>query len=362
MRKKARTLDDMMKMYDKRIKYFGEKGDVLARKANSWLKYNITSRNNPVEGEKLTDVFKKAYEWLNTSVSDLGNKSEPSTLLLFMRSSVALFKGGELPKETVVKNYDLTTRILNQVIKENKDAEAVRNAKIVQPYIEEVFGESGAADCEALVNIYTPQFEENKNNAEFIKTMLQKLRRAKCDNNELLEKASVRLYELEPSAEAAFNMAHSYLSKNDIANAKKFYKQAIDQETNTELLATYYYEYGLVLYSNDKNYQEAREMARKAISNDPTLCKAYILIGDIYVAASSTFSSDPFEKASVFWLAVDYYNKAKTYEDCSMDAAKKAADYKKYYPKSEDAFMNGIHEGDTYKVEGWINETTKARF
>ena len=30
-----------MKLYDKRIKYFGDKGYVLGRKANHWLKYKL---------------------------------------------------------------------------------------------------------------------------------------------------------------------------------------------------------------------------------------------------------------------------------------------------------------------------------
>ena len=86
------------------------------------------------------------------------------------------------------------------------------------------------------------------------------------------------------------------------------------------------------------------------------------MLGDIYVAASNTFSSDNFKKAAVFWLAVDYYDKARKYEECAVDAARKSSDYKKYFPILEDAFMIEVHEGDSYKVEGWINETTKARF
>jgi tetratricopeptide (TPR) repeat protein len=359
---KDKLLDELMKMYDKRIKYFKESGYVLGRKATSLLEYKITSRNNPVEGQELTDVLKKAYEWLNTSISEQGVNAELPTLVLFMNTTISLYRLGELPKETVVKNYDSTNKVLDNIISENKDPERVKSAKeVVKPYIEEKFGESGAADCEAMVNIYTPQFEQNSEDAEFIKTMLKKLRRV-CDDNELLEKATVKLYQLDPSAEAAFNMAHSYFVKDDIANAKKYYLQAIEQETDKTLLATYYYEYAAVLYGKDRNFQEAREMVKKAISADPTFCKAYMLLGDIYVAASSTFSNDNFEKGTVYWVAVDYYNKARTYDDCSVDAAKKASEYRKGFPNKEEGFMREIQEGKPYKVEGWINETTTARF
>ncbi len=231
-------LNDMMKMYDRRIKYFGEEGNVLARKANAYLKYKIGStRANPLEGQQLTDVLKTAYDWLDKSVEEQGLESETPTLLLLMRTTVALFKSDELPKETVVKNYDRCTNILNQIISENKDPDRVKNAKIIQPFIEDLFGDSGAADCEALVNILTPQYEENKDNAEFIKSMLRRLIKAKCDNSALLEEATIRLYNLEPSAEAAFNLAHNYYFKDDIENAKKYYQQAIDQEKDPKLRA-----------------------------------------------------------------------------------------------------------------------------
>ena len=37
-------------------------------------------------------------------------------------------------------------------------------------------------------------------------------------------------------------------------------------------------------------------------------------------------------------------------------------EYSKLFPTSEDAFFYNVFEGDTYEVECWINETTKARF
>jgi len=157
-------------------------------------------------------------------------------------------------------------------------------------------------------------------------------------------------------------MAHEYLRKNDIENAKKYYQQAISQETDPKLLASYYYERGYLLFRVESNYQEAREMARKAISLDPDLCDAYMLIGDIYGQASRKFEGTNLEKSAIFWVAVDYFNKARRGDDCADDAAAKASDYKKYFPNKEDAFMEGLQSGQTYKVGGWINETTTVRF
>ncbi len=280
-----------------------------------------------------------------------------------MQTTRSLFKLGELPKETVVQNYDKINNLVKEVISKTTDEAVKSDAKDkIQPYIENLFGTSGAADCEALVNIFTPQFEEKNNDVDFIKDMLRRLRKAKCNESDLVERATIRLYELEPSAEAAFNMARSYLKKEDIDKAREYYQQAISQETDPELLASYYYERGYLRYARLKDYQGARDDARKALSNDPSLCDANMLIGDIYAAASSSFSGSELEKKAVFWLAVDYYNKARSGEDCATDAAKKASDYKKYFPNKEEAFMEGLQAGQTYKVGGWINETTTVKF
>ena len=356
-------LEEYLKLADQRIKYYSGKGFVLGRKGTGWLKYKLNeNREKQIEGEELKQVMQKGYEWLNESVNEEKAKAELPVLLLLMQTTRSLFKLGALPKETVVLNYEKTNKYLTEIIAKDTDKDRVKNAKEIQPYIENLFSTSGAADCEALLSIFAPQFEENINDAEFIKSMLRRLRRAKCDNNPLVEQATIRLYELEPSAEAAFNMAHEYLRKDDIVNAKKYYDQAISQETDKKLLASYYYERALLLYIKESKYQEARDMARKAVSLDPDFCDANMLIGDIYATSSRTFNGTNLEKSAIFWVAVDYYNKARRVDDCAADAANKASDYKKYFPNKEDAFMEGLQNGATYKVGGWINETTTVRF
>jgi tetratricopeptide (TPR) repeat protein len=358
---KSKYIDDLMKLYDKRIRHFGEKGYVLGRKAAAWLKYKLDNDRELDNGD-LKETMKKGYDWLNESVAERGNESELPVLVLLMQTTRSLFKLGELPKETVVKNYDKCNSILNSIREKTTDEETIKNVNDVQAYIEDIFGTSGAADCEALISIFTPQYQENINDVDFIKNMLRRLGGAKCEESPLFSEATERLYELEPSAEAAFNMARRFLKRDDAERAKNYYQQAMEQETDKELLAKYYYEYGLFIYAKENALQEARSYARRALDIKSDFCEALILIGDIYVAASRGFGQDDFEKSSVFWLAVDYYERARSNPDCAVDASKKASDYRRYFPNKEEAFFRGMQEGQTYKVGGWINENTKVRF
>lgn len=355
-------LDEVLKLADQRIKYFGGEGYVLGRKGIIWLEYNRAEiRKTPWEGDDLIKVTKIGHEYLDKSVNLQKVETELPVFLMLMQTTRGLFKLNALPKETVVLNYDKCNSYLNEIISKTTDKEKVANAKEIQNYIESLFSTSGAADCEALINIFTPQFETKSSDVEYIKSMLRKLRQAKCDESALVEKATIRLYELEPSAEAAFNMARGYVKKDDLPMAMKYYEQAISQEKDTKLLANYYYERGLLLFIKQNAYQEAREMARKAIALDPDLCDAYMLIADIYVASSRSFDGTNLEKQAIFWLATDYYNKARRGDDCSADAATKISDYRKYFPNKEDLFMEGLQAGQSYKVQGWINESTTVK-
>ena len=357
---KEKQIKKCMEVYDKRIKHFGQKGYVLGRKGTAWLDFYRKKDDLSIEERK--EVMKKGYEWLNESAKERGIDSETPVIVLLMQTSSALFNLGELPKETVVKNYEFCNDLMNQMIA-GDDKEKAEKAKEHLPYIEDIFSRSGAADCEALINIYTPQYEQNKDDVEFLKTMLTKLRKAKCEDFELVNVATERLYELEPSAEAAFNMARYFLKREDYTKAKEYYKQAMDQETDNELLATYYYEYGRFVFITENALQEGRNYAKKALGLKSDYCEALILVGDIYVAASRSFSDDAFETSTVFWVAVDYFNRAaRVSEDCIADASQKAATYKAYFPDKEEGFFNGLTEGQSYKVEGWINEATRVRY
>ena len=355
-------LAQFMKEFDQRIKYFGGEGYVLGRKGIAWIEYNRAEiRKTPWEGDDLIRVTKIGHEYLDKSVNLQKAETELPVFLMLMQTTRALFKLNALPKETVITNYEKCSNYLNEIINKSTDKEKTADAKEIQNYIESLFSTSGAADCEALVNIFTPQFAAKGSDIEFIKSMLRKLRQAKCDESELVEKATIRLYELEPSAEAAFNMARGYVKKDDLEMAKKYYEQAISQEKDPKLLATYYYERGLLLYIKQSAYQEARDMAKKAIALDPDLCDAYMLIANIYASASSSFNGSNLEKQAIFWLVTDYYNKARKGDDCAAEAATKASEYKKYFPNKEDLFMEGLQAGQSYKVQGWINETTTVK-
>jgi tetratricopeptide (TPR) repeat protein len=355
---KQRLLDSLMRLYDHRIRFFNKKGYVVGRKGTTWLKYNLPPSED-ITNEQLAAVYKKGYDWLLESCKEQGKETEVPVVVLLMQTSKSLLSLNQLPKVDVVKNYDLTSGILNEKGKDKPDLEGLADAKSA---VEMIFGTSGAADCESLIRIYTPQFAEKSGDLDFLKNMLRRLTRANCDDSPLFFEASEKMYQLDPSAEAAFNMARMFVKQNDVVKAKNYYKQAMEQETDQKLLENYYYEYAYLIFVKESNYQESRNYARKVLTINPNNCKALMLIGDIYVSSSRSFGKDDFERSTVFWVAVDYFTRAKAGEDCLVEATQKANSYRGYFPNKETAFFQSIKEGDSYTVGGWINEKTRARF
>jgi hypothetical protein len=87
-------IDTLMMIYDQRMKYFDQKGNILGRKAVDLLKY----RNN------ITAVG-EAYKYLEESINLLKNKSLMPVIDAFMVSTIALYSAGKVSDMKVIENY-----------------------------------------------------------------------------------------------------------------------------------------------------------------------------------------------------------------------------------------------------------------
>ena len=349
-------IDTLMSIYERRIQYFGQKGFVRGRQGTDYLKYKLANEN--LDDNQLKSTLKKGYGYLQESINLEKNKTEAAVLVVFMQATRRLFIMGELSKDKVAENYQITSAILNNYLQEEPDSERFNTAKNV---IDRLFQTSGAADCNTLISLYEPQFDNISQDIEELKKMLRILERQDCTDSQLFAKASERLYDLEPSAEAAFNMARMFVRRNELDKAKDYYRHAIDSEEDKELLSKYYYELGLFIFAKETDFQKSRNYARKSIENSPN-GPAYILIGDIYAQYSKNYGESDFDHQTLYWLAVDYYQKAKRIDpDVFVIASQRINTYSVYFPDKETLFFQGYQDGQSYKIGSWINETTTVR-
>ena len=165
----------------------------------------------------------------------------------------------------------------------------------------------------------------------------------------------------ESSSTSAISMARLFVKKNDIAKAIASYEQAINSETDKCEKANYCYELATVIYEQ-KDFPRVRNLANQAIALKPEWGKPYILIGKIYAASAKSIGESDIQQRLVYCLSVDQFIKAKAVDpEIATEANKEIATYSQYFPNKEDAFFENLKAGSTFKVGGWINESTTVR-
>lgn len=340
--------DTIMIIHEQRIKYFGDEGKNLGRKGIDLLRYR---RQDGVE------YIREGYNCLRKSMDIEQITSSPIVITTLLSASISLYMNDELTAEELIKDYIDASNILDQNLSKRSDA----RMKTAKEAIDANIKESGVLTCENVIRIFGPQYEANKTNKEFLLKLHDFLTVANCENEELYVLTSERLYEIEPTASAAYNLARMFFRKNSYEEAKKYYLEAIENATDDEDKAKYNYELAVLTYQYLKNNPQAVFYANEAIKLSPDWGEPYILIGQAYFSGKNEYP-DQFEQQTVYWVVVDMFQKAASVDSSVRDrTASLIHDYSAHFPSLEDLFFRSIKEGDPYMIRGWINRSTVAR-
>ncbi len=347
--RKAQLVDSLMRLYDKRTKYFDQKGYVYGKKGIDLVKY----------GQNNIENFKEAFDYLKQSIELRQEDASVGVMVTFMNTSRTLLSNDVISGNDVVNNYAMTLDIIESNIEENPNNSTLQRGKEA---VNKIFEASGAATCENLIDLFGPRFEENPGDKELLLRITKLLDDQGCTDSKLYADASVKLNEIDPSAESAHHLAKLFYSKNQMEKSVKYYKQAIELQENEEEKASYYIELAELTFTKLNDPQTARSYARNAIEIDPDNGRPYILIGRMYANSTEECGGDKFEKQAVLWAAVDKFKQAKQVDpSLASQADGYIKSYKPRFPSKEDIFFHNFEMGDTYTVGCWINEKTTVR-
>jgi hypothetical protein len=367
-------VDTLLQVFDKRIKYYGDEskqygeGYIIGKKGVTIYKYQKSDR------------LEDAYNFLKTSIKMQKDYPSLAHLQYFFFASDEMFEEKLHGAEVVVEDYSLVQDIVDNYVEkltklydqrqEKKYLRVIESAEKVAGNITDKFTTGSYAECDVLVPAFDKKFDENKNDIEWLKKTIDIMQnrrgedKANCLQSEFYEKATVQLYQLEPSDEAAFNLGQFYLKKEtpDYAEAAKYYQEACNLATDSIKKADYYYD-AAVIASARNQLVNSRNLAQNAINLKPDMGKAYILIGKLYVKSAGTCGENTFEQSQVYWLASDMMLKAKSVDPSVSDEANQLISaYSSKFPRKEDAFMYSIKPGDSVTINCWIQRSTTARF
>ena len=353
---KEKFFQSLMEVYDQRMEYFGDHPKygtpyVKGIKAIDMMEY----KKNDLE------VKQEAYKLLTESIDELGTSSQPAALAVYMTTTVSLYNDGELNAEDVVENYKTVTDLLAAQMEDPSMKKYRGMLEDLSGKIEQLFAQSGAADCETLANIFEPQLEEHKDDLKWLQRVSRLFALEMCEDMEIIYKVAEYEHEIEPSASSAYGLARMHLEAENTEKAMNYFREAIKLEEQDEQKAEYYYQLGL-LHLSEENLRDARTNAQKAIELRPDWGQPYLLIGRAYAASPESISNDEFKQKTAYWVAVDKFQKAKSVDSEVEDEANQLINtYRRHFPAKDQIFFQGYEVGGSYTVGGWINETTTVR-
>jgi hypothetical protein len=157
----------------------------------------------------------------------------------------------------------------------------------------------------------------------------------------------------------------------DYSGSNTFYLEAYDLTEDVDQKKEIALEVSENFQSTD-NLQQALRYARQAQQLDEQWHKPAEQIAQIYAAAVSQCTQGRTidrEDKTVYWLVLDYFEKAKRLTSSNSSSIDRSIEqYKAVMPTTEDKFFNSWTTGESFTIDGsvnacydWINESTTIR-
>lgn len=343
-RKKA-LIDSLYLVHDTRIANFGEEAFVMGRKGQDMLVYS-------------PDDCKTTFDVLKNAVELGGARSEDVTLSAYYQALNCLYGKGEATKEQMLSDYVMVMGHIETNLAKDL-SETVRGYWTKsRDDVNTLFFK--VAECADIGRISEDMLKTNPDDNEMKERLLRILSAKDCTDEAIYLPLAEDVHRANPSAESAYSLAMYLVKRNDLAGAGKFLKEAIELCNGCPDKAKFLLKAGQVA-SAQGSHGSARGYANQVLQLEPKNGEAMLLIGD--AVSSQAGSCDVPEKWGVYWLAYDYYQKARSLDASVADKANdRMARTAAHFPAQGDAFFHQLTDGQSFQVTcGGLNESTTVR-
>lgn len=343
--RKAALIDSLYLLHDLRMANFGEHAFVTGRKGQDILTYS-------------PDNCKQAYEVLKEAIELGGARSEDITLSAYYQALNCLYTKGEATKDQMLSEYVMVMgHIETNLAKDLKETD--RNYWITaRDQVNTLFFK--VAECEDIGRIAGDMLKAKPDDIEMKARLLRILSGKDCTDEKIYLSLAEDVHRANPSSESAYSLAMYLLKRNDLNGASKFLKESVELCGGCPDKAKYLLKTGQVA-SAQGSHGTARGYANQVLQVEPKNGEALLLIGD--AISSQAGACDVPEKWGVYWLAYDYYQKAKSLDPSVSDkAGDRMSRAAAHFPEKGDAFFHQLTDGQSFQVTcGGLNESTTVR-
>ena len=368
---------DLVNLYDEWLQYFpkskrgvSEVGKILAIKAQTMLDYKLASDSEIVQ--IYDDAFKK----------DPKSFKSPKGLYNYFKLYFKMYKSDdqEVSLEEVFDKYEeLTEKFeyemgaytakLDLILKKEENStplssREIRNKKVYEvnmvacnTYLNNLNAIiAKESTCENLIPLYRKNFDSFKSDSVWLNRAASRMDSKDCSDDPLFVELVEALHELNPSANSAYYLGLLNDKKGDSKLAIEYYNESIDLETDNLKKAKTLYKIALK-FKKSGQFSKSRTYANKALKYQPSMGKAYLLIGNLYASSANNCGTSQFEKRSIYWLALKEAKKAASVDASVRKLANKtAASYEGRAPSKTDIFSEAMG-GKKISFNCWIGKS-----
>lgn len=345
---KAAYVDTLLNLYDLRIKNFPGKGKsvfkLYGKKGKTLATYKVKTH------------YKEAFQLLDTTIQNSGTDVSVGVGQAYIYIVKKMIKKGEMDCTNMLDAYLKVLNIVNANIEKKPKSYGKLKKKALS-------SADKCLTCDILDSVYNADFEKQQLDTNWLDGGIQLLKEKNCTKSTILVKMMEKRFETAPSSKTAIQLAQYFRGKKENAKAAKFFNSAIEMEKDSSKLVKHYLKKARFLNATNQS-SAGISTARKALALEPNNAKAYIVMGDAVVYGYSSCKELKFGGSEVYWVAVDFYNKAASLakeDEVKSKAIKNAAKYAAYFPIESKIFMESLNDGDSYTVGCWINATTTIR-
>jgi len=368
---------DLVNLYDEWLQYFpkskrgvSEVGKILAIKAQTMLDYKLASDSEIIQ--IYDDAFKK----------DPKSFKSPKGLYNYFKLYFKMYKSDDqdVSLEEVFDKYEeLTEKFeyemgaytakLDLILKKEENStplssREIRNKKVYEvnmvacnTYLNNLNAIiAKESTCENLIPLYRKNFDSFKSDSVWLNRAASRMDSKDCSDDPLFVELVEALHELNPSANSAYYLGLLNDKKGDSKLAIEYYNESIDLETDNLKKAKTLYKIALK-FKKSGQFSKSRTYANKALKYQPSMGKAYLLIGNLYASSANNCGTSQFEKRSIYWLALKEAKKAASVDASVRKLANKtAASYEGRAPSKTDIFSEAMG-GKKISFNCWIGKS-----
>ena len=302
-------------LYDDWLSYFptdrrgkSQRGKIISAKAQSMLEYETASL------AEIYSTFDQAF------TSDMESFANPKALYNYFKTLYTMYKNGDenvtmdalfskyedVSEKFTLENQKLS-RTFDRILKKEDAGEALTSRDKRSKRVAEINSRANStyannldaiisqeASCENLIPLYRSNFDENKSDEKWLKRAASRMDAKECSDDPLFVELVEALHSLSPSADSAYYLGILKDKAGNTTEAIAFYEESLTLESDAYRKAEILYKIAAKLKKRGLKSQ-ARKYANQALSNMPSMGKAYILIAGLYADSANDCGNNQFE-------------------------------------------------------------------